>query len=62
MKVLQNNFVFWVEVSQLGGNLLRDRYLMCDTLALRCHEVSQGVIEVPPLSKGRLGGDCAKRS
>ena len=42
---------------------------MCDTLALRCHEVSQGVIEVsqgvievPPLSKGRLGGDCAKQS
>ena len=23
-------------------------------------EVSQGVIEVPPLSKGRLGEDCAR--
>ena len=43
MKVLQNNFVFWVEVSQLGGNLLRYRYLMCDTLALRYHEVSRGI-------------------
>ena len=35
--------IFLPKVSQSGGNLLRDRYLMCDTLVLRYHEVSQGI-------------------
>ena len=40
----ENNLgIFLPKVSRSGGNLLRDRYLMCDTLVLRYHEVSQGI-------------------